>query len=374
MTPASPLLAQPTLLQAPASTTAEFVAATAAAALAVAATGTTAASVKLAAARLPARPSEGRQAEAVTLQQAAASSPDLPSITAPSAQPPALAAASLPPPAEATTAALAFGKEGPIDPVSLAAFQSFMQPGQISDTAEDVRDGISGLLTAVPCARLQVLFDPADNTLALSGHIPEDNLRQTVLASMQAQMGADIPVRDNLLILPRPQCGALSGIADVGLPESTDQITNPLLVGENTHARSFRYTAGQPLVLALQGADYDAYFYVDFFDAAGDVLHLAPNQYTPLQIVPARAEVPIGSPRPLQPGEPGLYIEVGPPFGQEIAVAFVASHPLSEETRPIIEPAEDYLAWLKEQVAAARARHPEFKGEWVYFFVSTAAG
>lgn len=263
--------------------------------------------------------------------------------------------------------------DGPVDPVSLSAFQSFMQPGDLGGAAADVRDGITGILSAVPCSRLQVEFDPTDNTLVVAGHVPEPDLRASVVAALQQQMGTDIPVRDNLLILPRPQCGALSGIARVGLPQSTDQITNPLLVGESTHAREFRYTAGSPLVMSLQGADYDAYVYVDYFDADGNVVHLSPNQFTPLTLTPAQASLQIGSETALAPGEPGLYIEIGPPFGQEIAAAFAASVPLYDGVRPLVEPAGPYLDWLQDRVAEARAAHPDFKGEWVYFFVATAA-
>jgi hypothetical protein len=70
-------------------------------------------------------------------------------------------------------------------------------------------------------------------------------------------------------------------------------------------------------------------------------------------------------------GEPFLNITIGPPYGQEIAAAFAASAPLYDGLRPLSEPADAYLAWLKTRVAEARARDPDFKGEWVYFFVST---
>ena len=260
--------------------------------------------------------------------------------------------------------------DGPIDPVSLAAFQSFMQPGDAGQAAEDLRDGISGLLAQVPCSRLLVQFQPDTNTLELIGHIPEDGLRAPVLSALQAQMGQNIRVADNLLILPRPQCGALSGIGDVGLPQSTDQITNPLLVGEDVHAREFRYSEGQQLVLDLTGAEYDAYVYVDYFDADGQVIHLSPNESVPLERTPANSALQIGA---RQQGDPGLFITIGPPFGQEIAVAFAASKPLYEEQRPLVEPAEPYLSFLKDRVRAARTEDPEFKGEWVYFFITTSA-
>lgn len=283
--------------------------------------------------------------------------------------------ASLAPPETRASAQFAFPGQGdgPVDPVSLAAFQSFMAPGDLGSAGAEVRDSITGALSAIPCARLQARFDPDENALIMTGHVPEDSARQTVLAAMRDKMGADIPVREDLLVLPRPQCGALTGISNVGLPQSTDQITNPLLLGAGTHVREFAYSEGQALVLDIQGADYDAYVYVDFFDAAGNVVHLKPNEFRPLEFTPAEAPLRIGSPRPLNPGEPGLYIRIGPPFGQEIAVAFAASEPLYEGTRPLVEPAEPYLEWLRERVRIARETHPDFKGEWVYFFISTSA-
>ena len=68
----------------------------------------------------------------------------------------------------------------------------------------------------------------------------------------------------------------------------------------------------------------------------------------------------------------GLKLVIGPPYGQEIAVAFAASEPLYEGFRPIQEPAAEYLEWLKVQIELKRSENDDFKGEWVYFFVSTS--
>ena len=270
--------------------------------------------------------------------------------------------------ARATLAFLGAGN-GPVDPVSLAAFQSFMQPGDASGAAAQVKDGIAGLLSQVPCSRLQVQFQPDTNTLLLTGHVPDEGLKSPVLESLQAQMGADIRVADNMLILPRPQCDALGGIATVGLAQSTDQITNPLLVGDNTHAREFRYTEGQQLILDLTAPDYDAYVYVDYFDAKGQVIHLSPNESVPLILSKAKSALQVGA---KTMDDPGLFITIGPPYGQEIAVAFAASVPIHDGLRPIIEPADTYLTWMRDRIAQTRAEYPDFKGEWVYFFVITA--
>lgn len=319
---------------------------------------------------LPAAAARADPALAAALPSAALPpSPPRPS-PAPAAQPDATTAAAAAPQGARVKATLTFpGGAGGVDPVSLAAFQSFMQPGDAAAGADRLRDGLAGLLAQVPCSRLQVSFVPDTATLQVKGHIPEDGLRGPVLAALREQMGADIAVSDSILILPRPQCGALSGIADVGLPQSTDQITNPLLVGADTHARVLDYARGDRLWFDLTAPDYAAYVYVDYFDAGGDVIHLAPNEQSPLRRAEAKSALRVGA---REAGAPGLQIVVGPPYGQEIAVAFAASAPLYEGLRPLIEPAAPYLEWLKARVAQARAADPDFKGEWVYFFVTTA--
>lgn len=271
-------------------------------------------------------------------------------------------------PAEKGTASLAWSGEGSMDPVSLAAIQAFMQPGDATQNTDTVRDGISAVLASVPCARLQTVFEPETGELQLRGHIPDPDMRGPILAALTEQVGSAIPVSDNLLILPRPQCGALSGIANVGLPQSTDQITNPRVVGPSGFARNYTYSDGQRLELELSAPDYDGYIYVDYFTADGNVLHLQPNSVVPLEFAAAKSEQSVGKTRS---DGPFLELTVSPPFGQEIAAAFAASVPLYEGLRPIQEPAAPYLEFLKSRVAEARATHPDFKGEWVYFFIST---
>jgi hypothetical protein len=273
------------------------------------------------------------------------------------------------------TAALVWtGDDGTtVDPASLAALQSFTREGDLATTgasAGTVRDGIATLLAAVPCSRLQTTFVPETGRVELRGHIPDGDLRAPILATLGQQVGASIPVSDNMLVLPRPTCGALAGIARVGLPQSTEQISNPRVVGLDTHARIYRFQEGQQLEFDLVGADYPAVFYIDYFDADGMVLHLQPNKFVPLEWIEAKQSLVVGR---TADGETALEIKVAPPFGQEIMVAFAASRPLYEGLRPLYEEAGPYLEFLRNQVADARASDPDFKGEWVYFFVETRA-
>jgi hypothetical protein len=299
-----------------------------------------------------------------------------PAQTETAALPQALAAAPAPTlvvEGEHHTAALAWSGAdgGVIDPVSLAAIEAFMQPVDPSrDSGEDsLRDGISALLSSVPCSRLQTVFVPETATLELRGHLPDNSMREPLRAALSESVGSDIEVADQLLLLPHPQCAALSGIGDVGLPQSTEQITNPRIVGQDSHVREFRYTSGDRLEFELTAPDYDSFVYVDYFDADGMVIHLQPNEIVPLMPAEAKSPLTVGVERD---DIPALHITIGPPFGQEIAVAFATSVPLYEEPRPLREPAEAYLEFLRDRVAELRDSTPDFKGEWVYFFISTA--
>lgn len=293
--------------------------------------------------------------------------PDALNESAPSPDPLPTAAA----PSEAIRASFAFPGQNAadIDPTSLTAYNQFLDPGA---EGEALRDGLGGVLASLPCARVQLSFDPETATLDLRGHVPEDSVRAPFLAALAAEMGADITLADNLRLLPRPQCGALAGIADVGLPQSTDQLTNPLLIGADAHARTLAYAGGEQLFFDLVAPDYPAFVYVDYFDAGGDVLHLMPNDLVPLAQAMPKAGLRVGA---KEETDPGLRILVAPPYGQEIAVAFAASHPLfpPDTSRPLQEPAGPYLAQLKQAVATARSTHADFKGEWVYFLVVTSA-
>jgi hypothetical protein len=310
------------------------------------------------------------------------SAPEAPQVSAlaapapPAAQTTPLADAVSPtvPPYERMMASLAWSgdNQAAVDPVSLAAIHAFMTESDLGTSrleAGSVRDGIAGLLAQVPCSRLQAAFIPETGSLELRGHVPEEGLRAPVLAALRAQVGDSIPVRDNVLILPRPQCGALTGIAALGLPQSTDQETNPRLVGKDAHARVYRYGEGERMVLELVAPDYDAHVYVDYFDADGMVVHLVPNEQVKLESHGAKSGFAVAADRP---DGNFMAVTVAPPFGQEIAAAFAASVPLYEGVRPTIEAAAPYLGWLRERVRSARAADPGFKGEWVYFFVATS--
>lgn len=310
---------------------------------------------------------------AVAMMPAAASPAETraapPPAPLPLSAPPAPAATALDLPSERQVAALVPESTGLLPAEALAAF---LRPGDIlpgDAGAVAVRDGIAAALAQFPCARIQSGFNPDSGALELRGHIPDPAMHPAVIDSLQAQLGAGVPVTGDLLILPRPQCQMLAALDALGLPQSSEQFTNPRVIGPDAHVRDYRFAEGDRLELDLTAPDYPAYILVDYFDAQGQVLHLQPNGFVPPRLAAPREKLTVGR---AAPGQPALDITISPPFGQEIAVALAVSAPVLATGRPLVEPAAPYLAELAARLRAARAADPGFKGEWVYFFVSTA--
>lgn len=251
-----------------------------------------------------------------------------------------------------------------LDSEGLDTLQAFLRPG--SGSGDRVRDGLSAALEATECARVHTAFDPETGSIDLRGHIPTREAAVPLLVSLREEIGESMPVTESLRVLPSPQCDLLDGMAMVGLPSSEEQFTDPMLVGESSFVREYAFTEGERLVIDLIAPDYPAYVYVDFFDATGDVLHLTPNERVPLRFYRPGEAFSIGR-------SGGLDLRIAPPFGQDIAIAYATNVPLYTELRPIREQAGDYLAWLEERVSEMQEMGG-FRGEWVYIFISTAAG
>lgn len=259
------------------------------------------------------------------------------------------------------------GQAASFDPASLAAVQSFMRP---IDTPSDdsARDGITQILNQVPCARIAATFIPETGTLELRGHIPDDSLRQPLLSAIRAQLGESIPVGGSMLVLPSPQCDVLSRLENLGLPQSQGQNRDPMKVGATTQISTFDYGDGERVIVKMRSPDYPAYVYVDFFDVDGRVLHLRPNQWEGVELHSPDTPIEIGADRE---GQDSVKLIVSPPYGQELAIAYASSEPLYEGLRETIEPAEPYLDYMRNRIAALKADIPDYKGEWVYMFIQT---
>ncbi len=239
--------------------------------------------------------------------------------------------------------------------------------------AEGLRDALAASLSQVECARAQTIYNPDTGTIDLRGHVKDDEDRTRLVASISQELGGALPLIDRLQRLDAPQCGVLVRLSDMPLPQSVEQFINPLIIGANFHTRSYSFDEGQSMVFDLAGADYDGWLYLDYYDAEGQVLHLAPNKFIDPFILEAEASLVFGDRSDRDPAKGKFELRVSQPFGQDIAVAMVTSERLFDGPRPIVEPAASYLAVLANRLGDLRRLKPDFRGEWVYLFVETQA-
>ena len=235
-----------------------------------------------------------------------------------------------------------------------------------------LRDALATRLAGVDCARVQTVYDPETGAVDLRGHVKDDADRTRLLDHVSAELNEALPVVDRLRKLEAPQCTVLVHLAEMALPQSVDQLTNPLIIGADLQTRTYSYTDGQTMSFDLAGADYDAWLYLDYFDSEGRVLHLLPNEFIDPVFLPAETPLVFGDGTADDPARGKFEMRVSPPFGEDIAVAMVSNMPLFEAPRPTVEEAGPYLEALASRVADLRAE-PGFKGEWVYIFVETTA-
>ncbi len=281
--------------------------------------------------------------------------------------------------AVATTAALAWTGETNtvLDEKSLAAIQSFMQPGEVAQSASfagSVRDGIGDALAQFPCSRLQAAFQPETGGLEIRGHVPVPALRAEVVAMLEQAVGGAIPIGGSIMVLPAPQCGVLDAVEGLGFPQSKDQENDPLEVGREAQAQLLSFEEGQRVVFALQAPEFDAHIYLDYYDKDGNVVHVLPNQYIEDNRHAANQRFTIGEAQgggEVQGGGTGFEMRVTPPFSQDVAIVLGATRPLYDGLRPLVEDAAGYLSWLRGRIDELRAGDPAFRGEWVYLFVRT---
>lgn len=320
------------------------------AALPAAPAGETAAPADVAGVRAAAAQAEAPRASAGATNATAALSTDAPAREAASA---ALVAPVI-------GAALAWAGQGALDPQGLAAVQAFLPPAARGTEGEEVRDDIAALMSSVPCARVHTAFNAETGALELRGHVPTEDARPRLVGALQARVGETLPVQDALRLLPEPQCNVLAGIEALGLPPSEEQFTDPALVGETGWAQDYSFVEGDAFELALEGPDYPAHVYLDYFDGAGNVVHIVPNEFVALPDLAPEEPFAVGR-------ATGLDLRISPPFGQEIVVAIATEAPLYDGVRPIVEPAAAYLEFLRARLDALAP----LRGEWAYFFVTT---
>lgn len=254
--------------------------------------------------------------------------------------------------------------------VTIEAAAALRLPPDASQT-EGLRDALAERLADVDCARVQTVYNPETGAIDLRGHVRNDRDRATLIDRVNSELEGSLPLNDRLRQLDAPQCTVLVRLAEMPLPQSVEQLVNPLIIGADLQTRTYSYADSQRMHFDLAGADYDAWLYLDYYDSDGQVLHLLPNEFIDPIFLAAKAPFVFGDGSDRDPARGKFEMRVSPPFGQDIAVAIVANKPLFEAPRPTVESAATYLKDLAERLETLRRSRPEFKGEWVYLFIET---
>ena len=256
------------------------------------------------------------------------------------APPPAPDLAVTPVPEPPSDAALATLPALPPDVATATAAEPDADPVDgVADAALLAR--VASLLeTNFPCAEIVPALGE-NGAVRLAGSVArQDDMRllERALADIAGLQGLELAVE------PRGDypCAA-AALASRAMPRAVER----LAVNKPDHV----YHEGDSLIVEIEAApDREAHVYLDYFDAAGNVIHLRPN--------------PLAEATRLAPGEIGRhgvppeerrsgvrYYEVVPPFGRNLVLLMAADAPLFDSRRPEIEPAGDYLRALEALVA-----------------------
>lgn len=232
----------------------------------------------------------------------------------------------------------------------------------------EVGDVIGQTLASFPCSRLQARFDPDSNVIDVRGHVATQGLAEQVSPLMARVTGGSLAVTSSVQILPSPQCRVMTAYGAMGIPQSSDQLDDPLTVGQEAQAAILDFRVGAVMALEIETPDFPSYIRVDLYSSDGKVLHVVPWRGFGLEpFAPAMA---------LRVGDGtggGPVLEAAPPVGVDVAVMLATSAPLPDGERPVSEPADTYQKWLARSLDAAGRNDPEFRAEWVYALVETVA-
>jgi len=201
-----------------------------------------------------------------------------------------------------------------------------------------------GAIQGFDCAKLQ-----ADRTgtsdFTLSGYVGSTADAEAAVARLAAVPGAG-HVHDQILVLQPPLCTTLS-VLDQEAGQGSTTLLTPLIDegGSNGY-----YYEGDSLGIGVTPTA-NGYLYVDLVDGqTQEVTHLLPSDARPDNRAKANQLITIGTLAP----ERKLY-KVGPPFGLKLLVVMQSSGRLFDAKRKSREPADTYLADLRQRLRVLSA-------------------
>lgn len=208
-------------------------------------------------------------------------------------------------------------------------------------------DAVTGTL---PCTTVEAGLGP-DNRVLLSGYIDSEQdlarLRQSL--SGIAGLGA---VDSALEVQPWPFCEILEVIDPY---RSADRQVGLVIT---TPDRDTVLSAGDPLTLDIFLPPDAEYLYLGYVQNDGRVGYIT--------VLPVRQWVQDTGAIRFETG-----YEISPPFGREMIVAITSGRPLFDEALPAYQPPDQYIAMLRERLAALREGDPAAALDASHLTIST---
>ena len=186
------------------------------------------------------------------------------------------------------------------------------------------------------CAEIKTALAD-DGTLDLSGFVSSDDDDAALRSSLAAVPGVSA-VKDAVAVFQPQHCQVIRLLASSGALAAG---AKPRL---DFNIPSLLYRAGDKLVVRTTPPS-DAYLAVDFYDSAGQVVHLRPSPQSRGELVKAGQVVTLGTDKDKPSANQAVY-EISEPFGPNLVVAIASRTPLLEPRRNAVEDAKPYLAAL----------------------------
>jgi hypothetical protein len=233
------------------------------------------------------------------------------------------------PPRELPSERSPLPKPTPLPPPMLPVAPS---PADAATLEPVVRD----LLSNVFCARFQTLA--RGDALIIQGYAGDPRSLDQALEAIN-QKAAGIPVStERITTLDRTYCGALE-VLQPHVETNRNREVELVVSGSIPEAP---LSEGADLVLSIKAPAHSSFVYVDYFSLDGNVTHMLPNPTLKANRLTPSSRTTLGE------GAGSGRWTIGEPFGTELVSVLTSPKPLFARLRPEIEPADAYLADLRE--------------------------
>ena len=199
------------------------------------------------------------------------------------------------------------------------------------------RAEVARILGRISCAKLN--FSLRRGAVEVSGYVRRGAELENAKKSIMTLGGAT-----GFTARTRPISAAQCALMDLYAPYAAINQNLDFGLKIRTSNADGEYRESESLILDLDTPIRESFIYIDYFTLDGSVVHMRPNPNVALRSTPASERRRLGN-------DPTFsQWTVGPPFGVEMITALATRKPLFKGHREEVEPAEDYLRALKQNL------------------------